>query len=450
MIREQFPAITLATHGTLNVERFLGWSPDIFRGPRGGAFINNNPGASIVGAVPLLIARPLLATVERWNDRLDSSIARSAKASRFSARAAVQARREWYILTIAFLTAAGLMAPVSAVTITAVGRTLSVAGVPLREAIAVALTLGFGTPIFVRTGYLNHNLLVCHAGLWAALVLWNNGAGRLTAARAAVAGALGGFAVLCDYSGVITLAAAAIYAWMLVDRSEGVRGRFRAGAWFAAGALPMLLALFAYQRWAFGSPALPSQHFMPAIEPTARGYRGMDWPSIELMAMNFFNPGFGLFAVCPLLGLGLAAPFVKPDPFRLPRREMWLALTFFGAFTLFCSANQYSRLQWTTGIRYLVPTVPGLLLLSLQVLQVMPVAVRYVVIAASVLLAWVPAVTHAPWSALAGNLNQFQLSWIRRMAEYDAVSRPTLATAVVLGLTACTAALIWTRDRGAR
>jgi hypothetical protein len=39
----------------------LRWTEDIFSGPRGGAYINNNPGASLTGAVPLLLLRPILA-----------------------------------------------------------------------------------------------------------------------------------------------------------------------------------------------------------------------------------------------------------------------------------------------------------------------------------------------------------------------------------------------------
>jgi hypothetical protein len=172
----------------------------------------------------------------------------------------------------------------------------------------------------------------------------------------------------------------------------------------------------------------------------------MDWPSIDLVTMNFLDPRFGLFAVCPLLVLALAAPFVRGGRSRLPNREMWLALIFFGAFTLFCASNQYSRLQWTTGIRYLVPTVPGLLLLSLQVLQAMPAAVRWVALPLSFLLGWAPAVTHAPVSTLTRGAGEFQLSWIRRMAEYGVVPHPALATIAVLIAAGCVAALLWQHE----
>ena len=44
--------------------RYLGWSEDIFRSPSGGAFINNNPGASLTAAIPLFLLRPLLIRVD--------------------------------------------------------------------------------------------------------------------------------------------------------------------------------------------------------------------------------------------------------------------------------------------------------------------------------------------------------------------------------------------------
>src|ERR1700722_2672743 len=70
IVREHFPAIALAERGSLNVDRYFGWIEDIFRGPKGGPYINNTPGASIPGAVPLVLLRPLLVSVDRWNQSL--------------------------------------------------------------------------------------------------------------------------------------------------------------------------------------------------------------------------------------------------------------------------------------------------------------------------------------------------------------------------------------------
>jgi hypothetical protein len=447
MIREHLPAVAIATRGTLDVSPFLGWTDDVFPGPRGGAFINNNPGASLVGAIPLVAARPLLDRIERWNDQSPASIARSAHAERYSAKALVEHRREWYFLAVAFLTCAGLMAPLSALAVTLFGVTLWRRGVDRRKALAAAAIFGFATPIFLRTTYLNHNLLVAHAGLGAMLMLYAPRRAPLSFARTLTAGALAGFAILCDYSGVVLAAALGVYVWLRAGDGDqrGLRRRLRMGMVFCAGAAPFLLGLFAYQRWAFGFSTLPSQQFMPAIAETSRGYRGMDWPSLELLWMNFFNPGFGLFAVCPLLALGLVAPFVRARGSSLPAREVWTILGFFVGMALFCAANQYSRLQYLTGLRYLVPVVPGLLLLSLPLLERLPAGLAWSVVGLNALIAWtsVNETTVAAWLRRPWEL---QLAWLRRAAEYDAVARPGAWTAVVLlGLTVVVA-LLWRRE----
>lgn len=444
LIREQLPAITLATSGSLNVERYLGWSPDVFRGPAGGAFINNNPGASMLGAIPLILARPALRVIERWNDRRPSSIELS-RDPRFADRVPVQERREWYFLAIAFLTTAGAMAPISALVVVALAWLLWREGVSQGRATAVALLLGFGTPVFLRTEYLNHNLLVGHAGLLAALVLW--GSAEVKRVRAVAAGALGGFAVLCDYSGLLVLAWIGMYVWLRAGDTAGAfRERVRAALYFSAGAIPMLVVLAAYQAWAFGSTALPSQHFMPAIAETAHGYRGFGWPSLELLTMNYFDRRFGLFAVSPLLIVGLAAPLIRSGRFRLPPREMWLALSFFAALSLFCASNQYSQLQWSTGIRYMVPAIPGLVLLTAQVLQLLPALVRNIVLVASLLVSWLWAGTYGSLLNSVEGPGRFQLAWTRRMAEYGGIASPVATTAIVLGVTAFVVVVVWRRE----
>lgn len=452
MIREQFPAITLATQGTLDVARFAGWSGDIFLRPDGRAFINNNPGASLVGALPLIVARPVLDQVERWNSRSPSRASlRSTAELGAAAPAQFRERREWYILAVAFLTAAFAMAPISALTVTMLARSLAVSGAPTGGAILAAISFGFATPVFVRTGYLNHNLLVCHAGLLAGLLLWNGGSQRRSDLRILAAGALAGFAVLCDYSGILVLGTGGLYAWLRAgDVTSSARERLRGVSPYVLGAAPFLLGLGAYQWWAFGASTLPSQHFMPAIEETRRGYRGMDWPSLDIAVMNFFDPRFGLFAVCPLLILSFAAPFVRQARRRVPHREMWLMFLFFGAFTLFCAANQYSRLQWNTGIRYLVPTIPWLTLLSLQVLQVVPRPIRDAVLGGSVALVGLQAITHRPPGDVWRHPSDVQFSWIRRIGEYEGISHPGLLTLGLLLATAAILALIWRRaGRGA-
>ena len=416
IVREHFPAMTLAERGSLNVAPYLGWTEDIFRAPNGGAYINNNPGASLVGAVPLVLLRPLLKTVDEWNQQRPRAIGNGSGEGATFARMVAE-RREFYFLLVAFVTVALVMAPVTAATVAYLCSRLVAAGVPAASAAWAALLCGLGTPVLFRTAYLNHNLLVADAGLVAFLLLWDPAGKPLPPARAAAAGLLAGFAFLCDYSGAVVIAVTFLYAWL---RSAGqpVSARWRPLAAFAAGVIPAVAALAIYQAWAFGAPARPSQYYMAPTAPTSRGYRGIDWPSPALLWANFFDPRFGLFTTCPLLLLAFAAPFMTRVRYRMPRREMWVLLAYFAVFVLFCAANQYSWLQTSTGFRYLVPVVPALAILAVQVGQALPRSVRWLLSGAALAQSVIIAAAHQSDIVLAASAlirNRFELPWMIRL-----------------------------------
>jgi hypothetical protein len=416
IVREHFPALTLAERGTLNVEPYIGWTEDIFRAPNGGAYINNNPGASLAGAVPLVLLRPLLKAVDEWNQRRPRVIVASRGEGETFARMAAEGR-EFYFLLVAFITVALVMAPVTGATVAYLCSKLIAGGVPAASAAWAALLYGLGTPVLFRTGYLNHNLLVADAGLVALLLLWDPAEKPLAPARAAAAGLLAGFAFLCDYSGAVVIAVTFLYTWV---RSAGQPGwgRWRSRAAFAAGVIPAVVALAIYQAWAFGAPSRPSQYYMSPTAPTSRGYRGFDWPSPALLWANFFDPRFGLFASCPLLMLAFAAPFMTRVRYRIPRREMWILLAYFALFVLFCSANQYSWLQTSTGFRYLVPVVPALALLAVQAGQALPRPVRWLLSGAALAQSVIIAAAHQSDIRLAASAlirNRFELPWMIRL-----------------------------------
>jgi hypothetical protein len=391
LIREHFPAVALVERGSLNVERYAGWTGDIFRSPAGGAFINNNPGASLTGAIPLLLLRPLLIKVDQWSRILPRRQPVHDDGELFW-RTLTEGRAAYFLL-VEFLTVALVMAPITAGVMALLCVRLVSAGVPGGKASAGSLLCGLATPILFRTAYLNHNLLVADAGFCALLLLWNPYGRRLTPLRAATAGLLAGYAVLCDFSGLVVVIVVGVYVW-LRSPEQAVSQRWRLLAAYGAGVLPGIAALMLYQAWAFGSFYRPSQHYMQPTAPTSRGYRGIDWPSLPLMWANFFDPRFGLFAYCPALLLAFAAPLSRRVRYRVPRREMWILLAYFGLFVLFCSANEYSWLQPLTGFRYLVPVVPGLAVLAIQAAQALPRRVRGVIAGLACVQSLVMATAH--------------------------------------------------------
>jgi hypothetical protein len=392
IVREHFPAITLADSGTLNVERFLGYTDDIFPGAHG-AFINNNPGASITGAIPLFVFRPVIARVRAWNLEQPKPPIPIKDDGEFFWRT-VREGLQFYFLLIAFLTVAFAMAPIAAGTAAFFCARLQAFGISAVNAAVVSLLYALATPIFFRAALLNHNMLVCCAGFMAFLVLWDpherpslkhGGPGTpaqpLRPLSAMLAGLLSGYCVLCDWSGVVVLAVTSLYCLLRTAQPNSdahrLRSRINSLLAFAAGAAVCLVLLAIYQRWAFGSPVLPSQHYMPPTAPTSHGYRGFDWPSPALAWANFFDPRFGLFAYCPLLMLGLAAPFLPRSRRLIPTRELWVLILYIILFVLFCAANQYSWLQPSTGFRYLVPIVPALTILAIEVARQFPRPIQW-------------------------------------------------------------------------
>ena len=415
IVREHFPAIALAERGSLNVDRYLGWSPDIFPGPRGGAYINNNPGASLTAAIPLLLLRPVLARVDGWNQRQPRPSRKGEEGDLFWRT--VSEGRALYFLLVGFLTVALVMAPATAGTAAYLCARLVAGGIPSARAAGAAVLYGLGTPVLFRSGHLNHNLLVADAGFIALLMLWDPKDAPVKTWHAGLGGLLAGYSVLCDYSGAVVVLVVALYVWLRSARQPAAE-RCRLMAAFGAGVLPGVIALAIYQTWAFGLFYRPSQHYMPATAPTSHGYRGFDWPSPALLWANFFDPRFGLFVYCPALLLAFAAPFVKRVRYRIPRRETIILWTYFAAFTLFCAANQYSWLQPTTGFRYLVPVVPALALLAMQAAQALPKAVRWVMATASCAQSLAMAAAHQNDVRLVlGTLwrREFTLPWMIRL-----------------------------------
>ncbi len=454
IVREHFPAVTLAERGSLNVDRYLGWTEDIFRGPGGGAYINNNPGASLTGALPLVLLRPVLTRVDEWNQKLPRRDRKSDDGDLFWRTLAEG--RALYFLLVGFVTVALVMAPATAGTAAYLCSRLTEAGVPAAQAAGAGILYGLGTPVLFRAGYLNHNLLVGDAGITALLLLWDPKDRPVHALRAALAGLLAGYAVLCDYSGVVVVAVAALYVWL---RSAGQPGaqRWRVMTAYAAGIVPAVAALAVYQAWAFGSFYRPSQHFMPPTAPTSQGYRGFDWPSPALMWANFFDPRFGLFAYCPALILAFAAPFITRVQYRVPARETRILFTYFALFVLFCAANQYSWLQPSTGFRYLVPIVPALALLALQAAQALPRIVQWMMATLSCVQSLIIAAAHRNDVRLALSTlwrRKFRLPWMIRLGDAGVPVNWEwpLVTFVLLALAL---AIIWLspelrNDRGGR
>ncbi|MFB3903299.1 MAG: hypothetical protein ACE15E_07590 [Acidobacteriota bacterium] len=380
-VREIYPALSLGDHLSFDVSEYAGMHPDIFELPGRGAFINNNPGASILAAVPYAVFRPAIdLTVKRVRERRDRAPRVSAKyktiypmAQDFYREARARGFDVKFGLAAAVMHSL-LMAPLSALSVVLMFTTLRTVTGNRLPALLSALLYAFATPVFYRTAQLNHNLLLAHFAFFAFLLLWRPGRrpGDGQRPRYFLAGLLAGWTVVFDYSGVVALLALAAYA--LVRRfqlSESLKSRSDL-PWFTAGVLLSLMVLLGYQWACFGNPIYPAQHYMPVTPLSPNGYQGIDWPSVRLLWETAFSARFGLFTSAPLLLLALV-----PWAWTIARRmigslQTLFVLCFVLGFFVFCAMNQYGLLQFNTGVRHVVPVVPFLFLLVPGILTRLP------------------------------------------------------------------------------
>lgn len=428
VVRETYLAITLGEHMSVRVDEYMGLHPDLFTIPGRGAYINNNPGASMLGAIPYAIASPAINLLFRVRPDLarpkPAAAYNDPRPNRTKFLNASRARGLDVKLGLAAaITQAGLMAPLGALAVVVLFGFLRARLEDERLALWLSLLYAFGTPIFFRSAFLNQNAIVTHCTLIAFVLLasaradpdeqpgtaWPPGNFAL-----AGAGVLLGIALLCDYSAAPLLLV--FGAWTLTRgvRYGGLRAGVRDAAWLTLGALGPIALLMWYQWAAFGNPFFPAQRYMVATSYSGRGWNGMSLPSGSLLWRNLFDPAYGLFAFCPMLIAAFAAPFIGGRRRVVSNSELGLVFTASAALYLFSSANQFAFLQWNTGVRYMVPAAPLLFMALIPVLLRAGPLLRYLLIVPTICISWSVAMVRedVPTSLMHVLLGGFELPFL--------------------------------------
>ncbi len=408
VVRETYLAVAIGERLTFRVDPYLGLHPDLFEIPGRGSYIDGNPGASILGALPYALARPAIAGLFY----LKPSLARPKPAAAYDDPRPNRTRYmnemrarglDVKLALAAFAIQLGLMAPLGAMAAVVLFRFLTLRLGDQRKALWLALLYTFATPLFFRSGFLNQNAIVAHAVLVAWVALGWPGADHdsVRIRRWLGAGLCLGIGLLCDYSAAPL--AVVFGCWAIGEgwAAGGLRTAARRSVAYVAGAAGPIALLLFYQWSAFGSPWFPAQHYMPATEFSVRGWNGFTLPTLDLLWGNLFDLRFGLLVFCPMLALALAAPFLRRTREFLNGREVAIALLGVGALWLFSSSIQFGNLQWNTGVRYMVPAVPLLFFLMLPVVGALPRWTAGIVIGASLVVSWAVAMTREdPVSAI--------------------------------------------------
>jgi hypothetical protein len=397
-VREVYLALAIGDHFSFRVDEYANMHPDLFEKPGYGWHIGANPGVSMIGAIPYALARPMIdRVVERVNrERRERRTADAPPyhspypmAQEFFAEAWRRGLDVKFALG-AFVMQALAMAPSSALGVVAMFLLLRRLMFSDRSALWLAFLYAFGTPVFFRTGYLNHNLMLAHVAFLGWLALWNRDGRQAWSpeSRFFLGGLAGGAAVLLDYSGIVLCGTLLAYG-IGVRVREGARVRLREVGAYALGAVGPIGLLWLYQWRSFGHPFLPGQHWMPPVEWIERGYQGVQMPQLDLFVMLGFDHRFGLFIAAPILALALACPFVdRGRARRLPRLELAFVFVTFVSLWLLLSGINYTRLQFNTGIRYFAAILPFLFVPAAIVLARLPRPVIFAVALLAVAQSW--------------------------------------------------------------
>ena len=458
--REHYPAFTIVDQHDLRVDRYLGFHADIFEHTDGHAYIGNNVIGALFAAVPLYVFDAPLDWLESYRRRGIEASGGVVQAEYrtydhhpnrkiFFERVA-QEGLDLKLGGAAAVTTALFMAPLSALFLVLIFQLLLARGVGQGRATAYALLLGFATPIFFRTSALSHNLMTMYVTFLSFWLLWPREDGKAAAlSRRIWAGALAGTALALDYSGVVALLC--LYAYLLFSRVKevGFPRAFGESLAFVGGSVPPV-AFLLFSQWAmFDNPFLPGQYWMPEVNYTDEGWRGFSWPAPDLFLLNLFSREWGLIPFAPLLGLGLIPLWGGRVRSVLGRPEIRFVALLTIAYMIFCAANQYSRMQWNTGFRYLLPLVPFLFLAAVDHLERLPAAVLAVVGGVLLIHSWVIAAVREAafesWQLLFEN--GVQLPWLTVLQMTRPEDAPIISSALLaptlLACTLCAVALMW-------
>jgi len=182
-VREIYLALAIGDHVSFRVDEYAHMHPDLFEKEGYGWHVGNNPGASMLAAVPYALARPIIDRVvaqvnkrREANGQIDPPPYNSPwPMARAFYKEAWRRGFDIKFGLAAFVMQSMAMAPISALGVVVMFYLLRLIFLSDKTALWLSLLYAFGTPVFFRTGFLNHNLMLGHFAFMGFIVMWNAG-----------------------------------------------------------------------------------------------------------------------------------------------------------------------------------------------------------------------------------------------------------------------------------
>lgn len=399
IVREIYLAVAIGDHFSFRVDEYANLHGDIFEKDGYGWHVGSNPGVSMLAAIPYAIFRPAIDHIVQGvqQSRLSTGQTEPPQYNTPVAKDRAFYEKAWRrgfdvkLGLAAFIMQSLFMAPSSALGVVLMFYVLRRLLGSDKLALWLSLLYAFGTPVFFRTGFLNHNLMMGHIAFIGFIVMWNPYMSDrwTTRQRFFFGGLAGGTALLFDYSGALLLLGLFCYGltkvWLTTSKKDAVR----LGSWYVLGTLAPVGLLWFYQWKSFGHPFYPPQHWMSPVPFIDRGYQGFSWPQFELLWSLLFDYRYGLLTSSPLMILALLCPFFNANrQRRLPWLELTFILSIFLTIWVLFSGVNYTRLQFIYGVCYMAPVFPFLFLPVAIMLTRLPQMAIYLIATLSVAQAW--------------------------------------------------------------
>jgi len=230
---------------------------------------------------------------------------------------------------------------------------------------AAALTLGMATLVMVFATQFFGHILASLVVFAAFLLLMRERRGPPRLALVGLAGLLAGLAVTIEYPLALAGIVIGLYAMLRGDLPRsGLGAKLWRGLAYAAGVIIGALPLFAYNQWAFGSPATNS--YSNAVDDqglsghdtlglNSGGFFGIEVPDPQA-ALELLLAPRGIITITPVVLAGLYGVWLMRK--KGQRAEANVVIAIVALFFIYDAGYWLPFGGGTPGPRFLIPTLP--------------------------------------------------------------------------------------------